>query len=45
MCNLISITLNFLAGFVQKMSMTKIKLFSVNSVNFGFILNVTILII
>ena len=41
----ISIIPNFLAGFVQKMSMTKIKLFSVTSVNFGFILNVTNLII
>ena len=36
---------NFLARFVQKMSMTKIKLFSVTYVNFGFILNVTTLII
>ena len=36
---------NFLARFVQKMSMTKIKLFSVTSVNFGIILNVTTLII
>ena len=34
---------NFLARFVQKMYMTKIKLFSV-TVNFGFILNVTTLI-
>ena len=41
----ISIIPNFLAGFVQKMSMTKIKLFSVTSVNFKFILNVTNLII
>ena len=36
---------NFLARFVQKMSKTKIKLFSVTFVNFGFILNVTTLII
>ena len=36
---------NFLARFVQKMSMTKTKLFSVTPVNFGFILNVTILIV
>ena len=36
---------NFLARFVQKMSKTKIKLFSVTSVNFGFILNATTLII
>ena len=36
---------NFLARFVQKMSMTKIKLFSVTSVSFGFILNITTLII
>ena len=36
---------NFLARFVQKISMTKIKLFSVTSVNFGFILNVTTRII
>ena len=36
---------NFLTRFVQKISMTKIKLFSVTSVNFGFILNVITLII
>ena len=36
---------NFLAGFVQKMYMTKIMLLNVTSLNFGFILNVTILII
>ena len=42
---LISIIPNFLAGFVQKTLMTKIKLFSVTSVNFGFISNVTNLII
>ena len=41
----ISIIPNFLAGFVQKMTMTKRKLFSVTSVNSGFILNVTTLII
>ena len=41
----ISLIPNFLAGFVKKMYLTKIKLFSVTSVNFGFILNVTILII
>ena len=35
---------NFPARFVQKMSMTKIKLLSVTSVNFGFILNVATLI-
>ena len=35
---------NFLARFVQKMSMSKIKLFSVTFVNFEFILNVTTLI-
>ena len=29
------------AGFMEKMFMTKIKLFSVISVNFGFIFNVT----
>ena len=40
-----SIIPNFLAGLVQKTSMTKVKLFSVTSVNFGFILNVTTLII
>ena len=40
-----SIIPNFLAGFMQKMYMTKKKLFNVTSVNFGFILNVTILII
>ena len=40
-----SIIPSFHAGFVQKMYMTKIKLFNVTSVNFGFILNVTILII
>ena len=34
----------FPARFVQKMSMTKIKLLSVTSVNFGFILNVATLI-
>ena len=43
-CVMSSIT-NFLAGFVQKVSLTKVKLFSVTSVNFGVILNVTILII
>ena len=32
-----------IAGSVKKMYLTKIKLFSVTSVNFGFILNVTIL--
>ena len=32
--------INHLKSFAQKMSMTKIKLFSVTSVNFGFILNV-----
>ena len=42
MCNII--IPNFLARFVQKMSMIKIKLFSVTSVNFGFMLNVTTLI-
>ena len=36
---------HFLAEFVQRMSMAKIKLFSVTLVNFGFISNVTILII
>ena len=36
---------NFLARFVQKMSMTKIKLFSVTSVSFGLLLHVTTLII
>ena len=36
---------NFLAIFVQKMPKTKIKVFSVTFVNFGFILNVTTLII
>ena len=36
---------NFLAELMKKMYLTKIKLFSVTSVNFGFILNVTILII
>ena len=36
---------NFLEGFMRKMYMTKIKLFNVTSVNFGFILNVTILVI
>ena len=40
-----SIITNFLEVFVEKMYMTKIKLFNVTSVNFGFILNVTILII
>ena len=40
-----SIITNFLEVFVGKMYMTKIKLFNVTSVNFGFILNVTILII
>ena len=35
-----SIIPNFLARFVQKKDMTKIKLFSVTFVNFGFILNV-----
>ena len=35
----------FFAGFVQKMPMTQIKLFSVTSMNFGFTLNVTNLII
>ena len=41
-----SIIPSFRAGFVQKMYlMTKIKLFSVTSVNFGFIFSVTILII
>ena len=40
-----SLTPNFLAGFVKKMYLKKIKLFSVTSVNFGFILNVTIIII
>ena len=34
----------FPARFVQNMSMTKIKLLSVTSVNFGFILNVATLI-
>ena len=37
-----SIIPSFHVGFVQKMYITKIKLFNVN---FGFILNVTILII
>ena len=41
----ISIIPNFLAKFVQKMSMIMIKLFTVTTVNFGFISNVTILII
>ena len=36
---------NFLAIFVQKMSKTKIKLFNVTFLNFGFILKVTTLII
>ena len=36
---------NFLARLVQKMSKTKIKLFSVTSVNLGFMLDVTTLII
>ena len=36
---------NFLARFVQKISKTKIKLFSVTSVNFGVTSNVTILTI
>ena len=40
-----SIIPSFHAGFVKKMYMTKKKLFNVTSVNFGFILNVTILII
>ena len=40
-----SVIPNFLAGFVQEMFMIKIELFSVNSANFRFILNVTILII
>ena len=35
----------FLTGPVEKMSMTKIKLFNVTFVNTGFILNVTTLII
>ena len=34
---------NFLAALVQKMYMTKIKLFNETSVNVGFILNVTFL--
>ena len=40
-----SIIPNFLAGFAQKMYMTKIKVFNVTFVNFGFILHITILII
>ena len=44
-CMSMSIILNFLAGFLQNMSITKIKLSSVTSVIFGFILNVAILII
>ena len=40
-----SIIPHFLARFVQKMSMTKVKMFSVTSVIFEFILNVTTLII
>ena len=42
--SVMSIIPNFLPGFVQKMYMTKIKLFNVTSVNFRSILNVTILI-
>ena len=42
---IISIIPNLFTGFERKMSMVKIKLFSVTSVNFGFILNVTNLII
>ena len=38
-----SIIPNFLVVFVQKMYITKIKLFNVTSVDFGFILNVTVL--
>ena len=41
----ISLIPNFLAEFVKKMYLTKIKLFSITNMNFGFILNVTILII
>ena len=44
-CIIISIIQSFLARFAQKMSLTKLKLFSVISVIFGFTLNVTILII
>ena len=36
----ISVILNSLARCVQKMCLTKVKLFSVTSVNFGFLLNV-----
>ena len=36
---------NFLAGFVKKMYLTKMNLFSATSVNFRFILNVTVIII
>ena len=43
--SVISIFPNFFAEFVQKISMTKIKLLSVTFVKFGFILNVTILIV
>ena len=38
-----SIIPNFLAGFVQKVCIINIKLFNVTSVNFGFLLIVTIL--
>ena len=38
----ISIILNLLEGFVQKMFLTKIRLSFVTSVNYGFLLNVTI---
>ena len=41
----ISLIPDFVAGFVQKMSMTRMKLFNVTFVNLGFILNITILII
>ena len=34
---------NFLARFLQKMSMAKLKLLSVTFVNFRFVLNVTTL--
>ena len=40
-----SIIPNFLTGFGQKMFMAKVDLISVTSANFGFILNVLILII
>ena len=40
----ISLIPNILAGFVKKMYLTKVKLFSVISVNSNFILDVTILI-